>query len=122
MSKARRKAEKMEAGAAQLESALERTQKALEAAEKVEAAGGKRRSGRFFKFVLLATLVGVAIVMVRKAMGGGAGSSGYQPVSSSGTGSTGTSNSSTGANGDSPSAGSSSDEGSSSEEVDEPTA
>ena len=90
MSKARRKAEKMEAGAAQLESALERTQKALEAAEKVEAAGGKRRSGRFFKFVLLATLVGVAIVVVRKAMGGGAGSSGYQPVSSSGASATGT--------------------------------
>ena len=59
-------------GISELESALEKTQRALETAQKVDvvAAKAKRRSGKFFKLMLVLTLVGIAVVVAKKVLGG----------------------------------------------------
>jgi hypothetical protein len=75
MSRLGEQAAKAEAGIAGLETALERTQRALQAAERVDAAAGgaKRRYGRFVKLVLVLTIVGVGVLIVRKLMAGDPG-------------------------------------------------
>ncbi len=59
-------------GISELESALEKTQRALDTAQKVDvaAAKAKRRSGKFFKLMLVLTLVGIAVVVAKKVLGG----------------------------------------------------
>lgn len=80
MSMLGRQAAKAEAGVVHLESALEKTQKALQAAERVDAkaAVAKKKSGKLVKLVLLLTIVGVGIVVARKLLIG----SDSAPVSS----------------------------------------
>ncbi len=65
-------------GITELESALEKTQRALDTAQKVDAAAStaKRRSGKFFKLMLIITLVGIVVVVAKKALGGSSSSSG----------------------------------------------
>lgn len=71
MSKLGRQAAKAEAGVAHLESALEKTQKALHAAEVVDAkaAAAKKKSGKLVKVVLLLAVVGLGVVIARKLLG-----------------------------------------------------
>jgi hypothetical protein len=75
MSRLGEQAAKAEAGIAGLETALERTQRALQAAERVDAAAGgaRRRYGRFVKLVLVLTIIGVGVLIVRKLMAGDPG-------------------------------------------------
>lgn len=70
MSRLGSKAERAQAGVLQLESALERTEKALEAAQRVDekVASARKGSRKLFKLVLLLTLVGVSVLVVRKLM------------------------------------------------------
>ncbi|MDQ2678700.1 MAG: hypothetical protein M3Y51_08145 [Actinomycetota bacterium] len=65
-------------GISELESALEKTQRALDTAQKVDVAASKakRRSGKFFKLMLLLTVVGIAVVVAKKALGGSSDPSG----------------------------------------------
>jgi flagellar biogenesis protein FliO len=57
-------------GIGDLESALERTDKVLAAAEKAdEVASGKGRT--FMKLLLVLTVIGVTVLVVRKLVGGG---------------------------------------------------
>lgn len=51
-----------------IESALERTQSALKAAEKADLAVGKaaKKSGKVFKLLLLVSVVGVTVLVIRK--------------------------------------------------------
>ncbi len=65
-------------GISELESALEKTQRALDTAQKVDLAAtkAKRRSSKFFKLMLVLTLVGIAVVVAKKALGGSSEPSG----------------------------------------------
>lgn len=60
------------AGVADLESALERTRAALGSVETVEHAAVKatRTSSKLLKALLVASVVGIAVVAARKLMGG----------------------------------------------------
>lgn len=64
------RAARAQEGIAEIESALERTQRALQAAERVDhaAAEAKRRGGKLFKLLLVLMLLGVAALAVRKVM------------------------------------------------------
>lgn len=57
---------------ADLETALERTQKVLQGVEKVDASAAvaKRRGGTFVKVVLILTVLGVAVIVVKKVLAG----------------------------------------------------
>jgi hypothetical protein len=72
MSALGRRAAKAQDGIADLESALEKTQRALDTAQKVDgvATTAKRRSGKFFKLMLVLTVVGIVVVVAKKALGG----------------------------------------------------
>jgi len=65
-------------GITELETALEKTQRALDTAQKVDAAAAtaKRRSGKFFKLMLVLTIVGIVVVVAKKALGGSSAPSG----------------------------------------------
>ena len=82
MSMLGRQAAKAEAGVAHLESALEKTQKALHAAERADAkaAVAKKKSGKLVKLVLLLTVVGVGIVVARKVLGGSSSAPASEPT------------------------------------------
>jgi len=56
-----------------LESALDRTQQALRAAEKADlaAAAVTKKSRKFLKLVVVLTVIGVAVLVVKKLAGGG---------------------------------------------------
>ena len=73
-------------GIADLESALEKTQRALKTAENIDvaAATAKCRSGKFFKLVLILTVVGVAVIVAKKVLGGGSSDS-TEPYGSTST-------------------------------------
>ncbi|MGB3411831.1 MAG: hypothetical protein WBA45_11605 [Microthrixaceae bacterium] len=55
-----------------LESALDRTQGALRAAEKADLVAGKSiaKSRRFLKIILILGVVGVAVLVAKKVLGG----------------------------------------------------
>lgn len=56
---------------ADLETALEKTQRVLETAENVDRTAGevKRRSGRLMKIVLLLTVIGITVLVAKKLLG-----------------------------------------------------
>lgn len=66
------KAHQAQAGISDLETALEKTQKALQSVEKADqaAAAAKRKGSKLFKLLLIATVVGVTVVIAKKLMGG----------------------------------------------------
>ena len=72
MSAVGEKAVQAQAGIADLESALEKTQRALHSVEKadVAAAAAKRKGSKIVKLLLIATVVGVTVLVARKLMGG----------------------------------------------------
>lgn len=55
-----------------LETALEKTQRALKSVEKIDEAAGtaRRRGSKLFRLLLVAGAVGVTVVVARKLMGG----------------------------------------------------
>jgi hypothetical protein len=57
---------------ADLETALEKTQRVLETAERVDLAAGelKRRSGRLKKVILVLTVIGITALVAKKLLGG----------------------------------------------------
>lgn len=78
MSALGQRAAKAQEGITELETALDRTQRALDTAQKVDqaAASAKRRSGKFFKVMLVLTIVGIVVVVAKKALGGNSAPSG----------------------------------------------
>lgn len=66
-----------QSGVADLESALEKTQKALKTAENVDlmAAKAKKKSSKLIKMLLIVTVVGVTVIVARKLMGGSSSNS-----------------------------------------------
>ena len=72
MSAVGEKAVQAQVGIADLETALEKTQKALKSVEKVDqaAAKAKRRGSKLVKLLLVATVVGVTVIVAKKLMGG----------------------------------------------------
>jgi hypothetical protein len=75
------RAAKAQEGIAEIESALERTQRALQAAERVDhaAAEAKRRSGKVVKLLLVLVLLGIAGLAVKKVLAKDETSSGSRP-------------------------------------------
>jgi hypothetical protein len=73
MSKLATKSARVQENIDTLESALDRTQQALRAAEKADlaAAAVTKKSRKLLKLVLLLTVVGVAVLAVKKFTGGG---------------------------------------------------
>lgn len=73
MSALGQRAAQAQANLTDVEAALDKTQQALQLAEKVDEAATKvkRRSGKFVKLVLVLTVIGVAVVVAKKVMGGG---------------------------------------------------
>lgn len=82
------RAAKAQTGIADLESALEHTQKVLAAAEKVDAAAtqARTRSRTLVKLLVAVTVIGVAVLVARKVMAG----SGSAPADTDPYGSTST--------------------------------
>lgn len=74
-------------GIADLETALGRTQSALEAVERIDSAAGeaKRRSGRFVKLLLIMTVVGVTVLVAKKLMGSSGGPGATDPYGTAST-------------------------------------
>lgn len=72
MSAVGERAAQASSGIADLEGALERTQSALDAVERVDLAAAevKRRSRTWIKLLLIATVIGVTILVAKKLMGG----------------------------------------------------
>ena len=72
MSKLATKSAKVQQNIDTRESALDRTQQALKAAEKADlaAAAVTKKSRKFVKLVLLLTVIGVAVLAVKKFTGG----------------------------------------------------
>lgn len=66
------RAQQAQAGVADLETALEKTQKALQSVERADEVAGaaKRKGSKLVKLLLIATVVGVTIVVAKKLMGG----------------------------------------------------
>jgi hypothetical protein len=91
MSKLGEGAAQAEVGVHHLETVLERTEKALQAAERVDRAAAEagRRSGKFLKMLLLLTVVGVAVMAARKLLAGSEAPAGSTAPDRSGS-STGT--------------------------------
>jgi translation elongation factor EF-4 len=88
MSAVGEKAVQAQAGIADLETALEKTQKALSSVEKVDlaAAEAKRKGSKLIKLLLIATVVGVTVIVAKKLMGGsGANPPATDPYGSSST-------------------------------------
>jgi len=73
MSAVGEKAVQAQSGIADLESALEKTQRALHSVEKLDevAHEATRRGSKVLKLLLAATVVGVTILVARKLMGAG---------------------------------------------------
>ncbi len=69
------KAAQAQAGITDLETALERTQRALQSVEKVDqvAATAKRKGSKLVKLLLVVTVVGVTVLVAKKLMGGSGG-------------------------------------------------
>jgi t-SNARE complex subunit (syntaxin) len=72
MSKLATKSAKAQQNIDTLESALDRTQQALKAAEKADLAATAvtKKSRKLFKLLLILTVIGVAVVVVKKFTGG----------------------------------------------------
>ncbi len=87
MSAVGERAVQAQAGIADLETALERTQKALQSVEKVDqaAAKAKRKGSKLVKLLLIATVVGVTVIIAKKLMGGGSGPGATDPYGTSST-------------------------------------
>lgn len=88
MSALGQRAAKAQDGIIELETALEKTQRALDTAQKVDAAASKakRRSGKFFKVMLVLTVVGIVVAVAKKAMSSSSSPSGSpDPYGSSST-------------------------------------
>ena len=66
------KAVQASAGISDLETALEKTQKALKSVEKADqaAASAKRKGSELVKLLLIATVVGITVIVAKKLMGG----------------------------------------------------
>lgn len=81
------KAAQASAGIADLEAALDKTQQALKSVEKVDqvAAKARRRGSRLVKLVLIATVVGVTIIIAKKLMGGSGAPPATDPYGSAST-------------------------------------
>jgi hypothetical protein len=73
MSKIAERSAKAQENIDTLESALDRTQQALRAAEKADlaAAAVTKKSRKFLKLVVVLTVIGVAVLVVKKLAGGG---------------------------------------------------
>ncbi len=73
MSKIAERSAKAQENIDTLENALERTQAALRAAEKADltATAVTKKSRKLFKLVVILTVVGVAVLVVKKFVGGG---------------------------------------------------
>jgi hypothetical protein len=87
MSAVGEKAVQAQVGISDLETALEKTQKALKSVEKVDqaAAKAKRRGSKLVKLLLIATVVGVTIVVAKKLMGGSGAMPATDPYGTSST-------------------------------------
>jgi len=88
MSAVGQRAAKAQAGIGDLESALGKTQKALQSVEKVDqvATAAKRKSSKLVKMLLILTVVGVTVLVAKKLMGGsGGGQSGTNPYGAKST-------------------------------------
>ncbi len=88
MSAVGQRAAKAQAGIGDLESALEKTQRALQSVEKVDeaATAAKRKGSKLVKMLLIVTVVGVTVLVAKKLMGGsGAGQSGTDPYGAKST-------------------------------------
>ena len=81
------KAAQASAGIADLEGALEKTQKALKSVESIDqaAATARRRGSKLVKLLLIATVVGVTIVVAKKLMGGSGAPPATDPYGSAST-------------------------------------
>lgn len=75
------------AGISELETALGRTQSALEAVERVDLAAAevKQRSGRFVKLLLIVTVIGIAVLVAKKLMGSSGAPGSTDPYGSDST-------------------------------------
>ncbi len=76
------RAAQAQSGIADLESALEKTQKALSTVEKVDAVATAKKSRKLLKMLLIVTVVGVAVIMAKKMMGGSSPQDGADPYGS----------------------------------------
>lgn len=76
------RAAQAQSGIADLESALEKTQKALSTVEKVDTVATAKKSRRLIKMLLIATVVGVAVIMAKKMMGSSSPQDGADPYGS----------------------------------------
>ena len=87
MSAVGEKAVQASAGIADLEAALDKTQQALKSVEKVDAAAGraKRKGSRLVKLLLIATVVGVTVIVARKLLGGSGAPPATDPYGSDAT-------------------------------------
>lgn len=87
MSAVGEKAAQASAGIADLESAMEKTQKALQSVEKLDQAAGaaKRKGSRIVKLLLIATVVGVTVIVAKKLMAGAGTPPATDPYGSSST-------------------------------------
>lgn len=74
MSKLAQRSAKAQENLEIIETALERTQQALRAAEVADLAATKvvRKSRKYFKLLLVLTVVGVVVLVAKKMLGGGA--------------------------------------------------
>ncbi|CAN5512177.1 hypothetical protein BH10ACT3_BH10ACT3_08220 [soil metagenome] len=72
MSKLAERSAKVQGNIDTLETALDRTQKALKAAEKADlaAAAVSKKSRKFLKLIVVLTVVGVAVLIAKKFIGG----------------------------------------------------
>jgi hypothetical protein len=87
MSAVGEKAAQAQAGITDLETALEKTQRALKSVEKVDqaAATAKRKGSRLVKLLLIATVVGVTVIVAKKLLGSGATPPATDPYGTSST-------------------------------------
>ena len=75
MSAVGQRAVQAQAGIGDLETALEKTQKALQSVERVDqvATAARRKSSKLIKMLLILTVVGVTVLVAKKLMGGSGG-------------------------------------------------
>ena len=87
MSAVGERASQASSGIADLETALGRTQSALDAVERVDLAASeaKRRSGRFVKLLLILTVIGISVLVAKKLMGSSGGPGSTDPYGTDST-------------------------------------
>lgn len=87
MSAVGERAAQASSGITDLETALERTQSALDAVERIDVAAGeaKRRSGWLVKLLLIITVIGITMLVAKKLMGSSGAPDGTDPYGTDAT-------------------------------------